>query len=143
MVKALVMLSGGLDSILTTKILQREGIDVTAIHFITGLESATIKRELLDIKSKNYPKLICDKYGIKLRIISLQDIYLDMFFYPKYGYGSAVNPCLDCHIFMFKYAKKIMDDEGFDFVATGEVLGQRPMSQMPTKRLCLCKTIVK
>ena len=52
-----------------------------------------------------------------------------MFLNPKYGYGSAINPCLDCHILMLKTAKKIMEEEGFDFIATGEVKGQRPMSQ--------------
>ena len=54
-----------------------------------------------------------------------------MFLNPKYGYGSAINPCLDCHILMLKTAKEIMEKEGFDFVATGEVKGQRPMSQKP------------
>jgi len=48
---------------------------------------------------------------------------------PQFGYGSAMNPCIDCHLLMLKEAKKIMEQEGYDFIATGEVLGERPMSQ--------------
>lgn len=127
--KALLLLSGGLDSSLVGAILKRENIDVTAIKFVTGLEYSVIKSELLDTKNEDPAKKITDKLGIPLRYVSLKDVYIDMLLNPKYGYGSAINPCLDCHILMFKTAKKIMEEEGFDFVATGEVQGQRPMSQ--------------
>ncbi len=127
--KALLLLSGGLDSMLTAYILKRENIDVVAIQFRTGLEYVSIKADLLEQTAPSSSLKISKDLDIELRIVSLEKTYLDMFLNPKYGYGSAVNPCIDCHILMLKHAKKIMDDEGFDFVATGEVKGQRPMSQ--------------
>lgn len=127
--RALLLLSGGLDSTLVGAILKRENIEVLAIRFVTGLEYSVIKKELLDLPIDDPAKKSADMLNIPLRVISLKDVYLNMFFNPKYGYGSAINPCLDCHILMLKEAKKIMDSEGFDFVATGEVKGQRPMSQ--------------
>ncbi len=140
MAKALVLFSGGLDSMLTIRILQRENIDVVALHFVTGLEGATIKKEIIGIDNTNDPKSVCEKFGVPIKIVSLQDKYLQMFFNPEYGgYGSAVNPCLDCHILMLREAKTIMDEEGFDFVATGEVMGQRPMSQLAKKLAIVTK----
>ena len=127
--KAILLLSGGLDSMLVGAILKRENIDVLALRFVTGLEYAVIKEELMDIYNDDPAKKAADFLGIPIRFVSLKDVYLDMFLHPKYGYGSAVNPCLDCHILMLKTAKKIMEEEGFDFIATGEVKGQRPMSQ--------------
>ena len=127
--KAILLLSGGLDSMLVGAILKRENIDVLALRFVTGLEYAVIKEELLEIYSEDPAKKAADFLNIPIRFVSLKDVYLDMFLNPKYGYGSAINPCLDCHILMLKTAKKIMEEEGFDFIATGEVKGQRPMSQ--------------
>ncbi|CRF33838.1 thiamine biosynthesis protein [Brachyspira suanatina] len=127
--KAILLLSGGLDSMLVGAILKRENIDVLALRFVTGLEYAVIKEELLEIYSEDPAKKAADFLNIPIRFVSLKDVYLDMFLNPKYGYGSSINPCLDCHILMLKTAKKIMEDEGFDFIATGEVKGQRPMSQ--------------
>jgi tRNA U34 2-thiouridine synthase MnmA/TrmU len=72
------------------------------------------------------------KFGFKLRVIDFSKEHLELVKNPKYGYGKAMNPCLDCHILMLKKLKEIMEKENFDFVATGEVLGERPMSQ--TKR---------
>ena len=127
--KAILLLSGGLDSMLVGAILKRENIDVLALRFVTGLEYAVIKEELLEIYSEDPAKKAADFLNIPIRFVSLKDVYLDMFLNPKYGYGSAINPCLDCHILMLKTAKKIMEEEGYDFIATGEVKGQRPMSQ--------------
>lgn len=127
--KAILLLSGGLDSMLVGGILKRENIDVLALRFVTGLEYAVIKEELLEIYSEDPAKKAADFLNIPIRFVSLKDVYLDMFLNPKYGYGSAINPCLDCHILMLKTAKKIMEEEGYDFIATGEVKGQRPMSQ--------------
>lgn len=127
--KAILLLSGGLDSSLAGAILKRENIEVLAIRFITGLEYAVIKEELMEAHSEDPAKKMADFLNIPIRYVSLKDKYIDMFLNPKYGYGSAVNPCLDCHILMLKTAKEIMEKEGFDFVATGEVKGQRPMSQ--------------
>ena len=129
--KAILLLSGGLDSSLAGAILKRENIEVLAIRFITGLEYSIIKEELMEIYNNDPAKKIADFLNIPIRFVSLKDKYIDMFLNPKYGYGSAINPCLDCHILMLKAAKEIMEKEGFDFVATGEVKGQRPMSQKP------------
>lgn len=127
--KALLLLSGGLDSMLVAYILKRENIDVTAVKFVTGLEYSSIKKDLLKQNISSSSLKISKDLNIELKVVSLEDVYLDMLLNPKFGYGSAINPCLDCHILMLKYAKKIMDEEGFDFIATGEVKGQRPMSQ--------------
>jgi hypothetical protein len=67
--------------------------------------------------------------GIPLRVIDIGAVHLEMLKNPKYGYGSQMNPCIDCHALMLKTAGGIMDAEEFDFLCTGEVLGQRPMSQ--------------
>ena len=107
--KAILLLSGGLDSMLVGAILKRENIDVLALRFVTGLEYAVIKEELLDIYSEDPAKKAADFLNIPIRFVSLKDVYLDMFLNPKYGYGSAINPCLDCHILMLKTAKKIME----------------------------------
>ena len=105
--KAILLLSGGLDSTLVGAILKRENIEVLALRFVTGLEYSVIKEELLEIYSEDPAKKAADFLNIPIRFVSLKDVYLDMFLNPKYGYGSAINPCLDCHILMLKTAKKI------------------------------------
>ncbi|MGB2706263.1 MAG: tRNA 4-thiouridine(8) synthase ThiI [Candidatus Omnitrophota bacterium] len=117
MTKALGLLSGGLDSMLAVKILQEQGIDVTAISFATPF-----------FGSKNAEKAARD---LKIPII-IKDItgkHLEMLLKPKHGYGSGMNPCIDCHALMLEIAGRIMEEKGFDFIFTGEVLGERPMSQ--------------
>lgn len=116
-VRALVLFSGGLDSILTVKILQEQGIEVKTLSFKSyffGAEQA--KKAAKNLK-------------IPLKIIDISKEHLEVVKKPKYGYGKGMNPCIDCHILMLKRAKEMMRKEGFDFVATGEVLGERPMSQ--------------
>lgn len=116
-VKALVLLSGGLDSILAVKLLLEQGIEVEAINFRTnfcGPSKARPAAELL---------------GVKLREVNIRQDFLPILKSPKHGYGSALNPCIDCHALMLKKAGEIMRQENFDLVASGEVLGQRPMSQ--------------
>ncbi|MAG44355.1 tRNA 4-thiouridine(8) synthase ThiI [bacterium] len=115
--KALVLLSGGLDSTLAVKLLQEKGMDITAVNFHTyfcGGEKARIAGQNLNVP---------------LREVDIISDFLKILKNPKYGRGSGINPCIDCHLLMLKHAKKIADKENFDFVATGEVLGQRPMSQ--------------
>ncbi len=116
-IKALVLLSGGLDSILAAKILKNQGIRITALC----LKSCFFSDKKARIAAK--------KLGIILKSVDFSKEHLKMTKNPIYGYGSAINPCIDCHILMLKKAKEIMDKEGFDFVATGEGLGERPMSQ--------------
>ena len=117
MSKALGLLSGGLDSSLAALCLKRQGVDVTCIAFVTpffGSSKAEKAAEQMDI-----PLIIED----------ISNMHLDMVKAPKYGYGKNMTPCIDCHAMMFRLAGQIMADRGFDFLFSGEVLGQRPMSQ--------------
>ncbi|MEA3452958.1 MAG: tRNA 4-thiouridine(8) synthase ThiI [Patescibacteria group bacterium] len=116
-IKALILFSGGLDSILAAKLLINQGIKVEGLIF---------KSYFFDIgRAQQAAKEI----GIKLRTNNFSKKHLKMLKCPKYGYGKNMNPCIDCHSLMFQIAKQIMKKEKFDFVATGEVLGERPMSQ--------------
>ena len=116
-VKVLVLFSGGLDSILAAKILLEQGAQVEAITF----KSYFFGSELAQKAAKNL--------GIKIRVIDISKPQLKIVKRPRYGYGKNMNPCIDCHLLMLKTAKKIMEKENFDLIATGEVLGERPMSQ--------------
>jgi tRNA-uridine 2-sulfurtransferase len=118
---AIGLFSGGLDSILAVKLIQELGIDVTAIHFVTPFFS---KKE-----GKDHIKKVADDLDIKLKVITLGKEYVAMVKQPKFGYGKNINPCIDCKIFMFRKAKEMMEEMKVDFVFTGEVLGERPMSQ--------------
>jgi tRNA-uridine 2-sulfurtransferase len=115
--KALLLFSGGLDSILAAKILEKQGIEVTALTFVSHFFNAE--------QAKKSAKENC----IKLRIENFSDKHFKIIQEPKFGRGAGMNPCIDCHLLMLRIAKKIMLRDGFDFIATGEVLGQRPMSQ--------------
>lgn len=115
--RALVLMSGGLDSMLAAKILDGLGVDVTPICFKSYFFSF-----------KNAQK-VTQAIGMELRVEDISQPHLEIVKHPRYGHGGAINPCIDCHLLMLKTAKAIMDAEGFDFVATGEVLGERPMSQ--------------
>jgi tRNA U34 2-thiouridine synthase MnmA/TrmU len=115
--KALGLLSGGLDSILAVKLIQEQGIDVTGLSFETPFFGPE--------KARNAAARI----GIPLIVLDITDIHLEMLKYPRYGYGKNMNPCIDCHALMLNCAGKKMQELGADFLFTGEVLGQRPMSQ--------------
>ena len=117
MSKALGLLSGGLDSSLAVMCLKRQGIDVTAIAFVTPFFGAGKARRA------------AERIGIPLLVRDIGDLHLEMVKHPRYGYGKNMNPCIDCHAMMFRIAGEIMREEGFDFLFSGEVLGQRPMSQ--------------
>lgn len=119
--KAIGLFSGGLDSILAVKLIQEIHIDVTAIHFVTPFFS---KKE-----GKDHIKKVAADLGIKLKVITLGKEYVAMVKQPRFGYGKNINPCIDCKIFMFRKAKEMMEETKADFVFTGEVLGERPMSQ--------------
>ncbi|MDX9788372.1 MAG: tRNA 4-thiouridine(8) synthase ThiI [Desulfobacterales bacterium] len=115
--RALGLCSGGLDSRLAAKILQMQGIDVYLITFETPFFSAQKAREA------------AKQLGLPLEVANITDIYLTMLRNPPCGYGKHMNPCLDCHALMFRLAGETMRKKGFDFLFSGEVLGQRPMSQ--------------
>ncbi len=131
---ALAMLSGGLDSMLATKIIQEMGIEVKAINFYTGFCMIEQKRRLgLKDKKGGYIQNESLAAGANLSVpVDLVDIsadYSEALLNPRHGYGSAMNPCIDCRIYMLKNAKKLIQEGQADFVVTGEVIGQRPMSQ--------------
>jgi len=115
-IKAVGLISGGLDSALATKIIKLQGIEVLGIAFITPFMHPRIEK-------------IAQNIGIKIKIIDTSLEYLDLIKNPCFGFGSNLNPCIDCHIFMLKKAKEFMFKSKADFIISGEVLGQRPMSQ--------------
>lgn len=115
--KAISLMSGGLDSTLATKLILDQGIDVIGLYLDSpfGCNENVVK--------------VAAHLNIPLRIVPKGMDYIDLVRDPKYGYGKNMNPCIDCRIYMFIAARKVMDEEGADFIITGEVLGQRPMSQ--------------
>jgi len=120
--KAIALFSGGLDSTLAMKLIIDQGIDVLAVNINTGFGSTKDRLE--------HMQSMCDQVGAELKIIDIQSEFLqDVLFDPKHGYGKNFNPCIDCHAKMFAVAKKIMEAEGASFLVSGEVMGQRPMSQ--------------
>ncbi|MGC9043714.1 MAG: hypothetical protein ACP5KG_07650 [Myxococcota bacterium] len=127
-VKAISLMSGGLDSTLATKIILEMGIEVLALNFTSPFCTCT-SRHKREHGCKNEAMKISQELGVKIKLIPKGKEYIKLIRNPRYGYGSAMNPCIDCRIFMFKKAKEIMEEEGASFIITGEVLGQRPMSQ--------------
>ena len=126
-VKAIGLLSGGLDSVLAAALIKKQGIDVTGLLIRTGF---TDHKEISS-DGKRTVEETAKALGVKFRIEDIQEEYWDTLLYPKYGYGKNVNPCLDCHLHMIRVAARVMKEEGADFVFTGEVVGQRPKSQLP------------
>jgi len=131
--KAVALISGGLDSLLAVRVVQEQGIYVEGLNFYTGfcVEGHT---HAIRKKDKNKPKRnnalwAAEQLGIKLHILDIIEPYKDILLNPKHGYGANMNPCLDCKIFMVKKAHEWMLEHGFDFIITGEVVGQRPKSQ--------------
>ncbi|MHB8763018.1 MAG: thiamine biosynthesis protein [Deferrisomatales bacterium] len=123
-VKALSLLSGGLDSILATRLVQDQGVEVLALHFITPFFGDDKRGREAEVEA-----WYLETYGIRVRIVDVSDEYLEVLASPRYGYGKNFNPCVDCKIFLIRKAAEIMAAEGARFLITGEVLGQRPMSQ--------------
>jgi tRNA-uridine 2-sulfurtransferase len=120
--KALALFSGGLDSMLAVKLLVDQGIDVIALHIDIGFNSKKENHVILRERAS--------LAGATLEIIDVHDDYLQkVLFAPKYGYGKQFNPCIDCHGYMFRLAKGLLARFDASFIATGEVVGQRPMSQ--------------
>ncbi len=122
MVKAISLFSGGLDSMLAIKLIVEQGIDVEALYIDTGFGSRKDIRDTLKGRA--------EMAGASFRAVDIRDEYLKkVLFNPKYGYGKHFNPCIDCHGYMFKVAKSMMERLNGSFIITGEVVGQRPMSQ--------------
>ncbi|GAB4269833.1 7-cyano-7-deazaguanine synthase [Deferrisoma sp.] len=123
-VKAVSLLSGGLDSILATRVVQDQGVEVLALHFITPFFGGHKRGREAEVEA-----FFREKYGITARVVDVSEEYMEVLANPKYGYGKNFNPCIDCKIFLVRKALEIMKQEGARFLITGEVLGQRPMSQ--------------
>jgi tRNA U34 2-thiouridine synthase MnmA/TrmU len=122
--KVVALLSGGLDSQLAVKMMQKQGFEVSAVAIKTPFCDFDCGRGCgFEIRER------ADTLGVNLKTVYLGDEYIEMLKNPKHGFGSGMNPCIDCRAMMFRAAKKHMDEIGADFIISGEVLGQRPMSQ--------------
>ena len=115
--KGIGLLSGGLDSMLAVRVLQEQKLELIGVTFVTPFFGP---KQGLDAGRT---------LGIPVRLLDISSAHMDMLKAPVYGYGSQVNPCIDCHALMLREAGQLMEQEGGDFLFTGEVLGQRPMSQ--------------
>jgi len=131
--KAVALISGGLDSLLAAKVMLEQGIHVEGINFYTGFcvegHTHAIRKQDKDKPKRNNALWSAEQLGIKLHIIDVIEEYKDVLLNPKHGYGQNMNPCLDCKGFMVKKALEWIKENDFDFIITGEVIGQRPMSQ--------------
>jgi tRNA-uridine 2-sulfurtransferase len=131
--KAIALISGGLDSMLAAKCVQDQGIHVEGINFYTGFcvegHTHAIRQKDKDKHKRNNALWVAEQLGIKLHIIDIVEEYKNVVLNPRYGYGAHLNPCLDCKVFMIKKANEWRIENLFDFIITGEVVGQRPKSQ--------------
>ncbi len=120
--RALALFSGGLDSMISVKLITDQGIDVIALHIDMGFGSSRDKTEILQKRAR--------MVGASLEVVNIREQFIEeILFNPKYGYGKHFNPCIDCHGNMFRIAKGLMPKYDASFIITGEVIGQRPMSQ--------------
>ena len=121
MVKAIALLSGGLDSILAIKVITNQGVEVEAVHFSSVFHE--------DQKDSAPIESTAETLGVPVKILDISEELFEIVKKPRHGYGSNMNPCIDCHAFMFRKAGGYMKEAGASFLITGEVLGERPMSQ--------------
>ncbi|MBF0216573.1 MAG: tRNA 4-thiouridine(8) synthase ThiI [Candidatus Omnitrophica bacterium] len=122
--KTIVMLSGGLDSSIVLALAAKNGLGPIAVHYNLPFGLYGDKENF-----RSSAKGITERLGVPLKEVFLGEDFIEMIKAPAHGRGKNFNPCIDCRIFNFRNAKKIMSDEGASFIMTGEVLGQRPMSQ--------------
>jgi tRNA U34 2-thiouridine synthase MnmA/TrmU len=131
--KAAALISGGLDSLLAARVILDQGVHVEGINFFTGFcvegHTHAIRKKDRARPKRNNALWVAEQLGIKLHIIDIIEEYKDVVLNPKHGYGANLNPCLDCKVFMVRKAREWMAEKGFDFIITGEVIGQRPKSQ--------------
>jgi len=121
--KAVALISGGLDSVLAAKIIMEQGFDVVGLYFTSPFSKS------YGNEKETHAARVSKAIGIDLRVIDMGQDYIDLVRKPVHGYGKNINPCIDCKIFMLWRAKAVMQELYSPFVVTGEVLGQRPMSQ--------------
>ena len=133
--RAIALISGGLDSMLAAKVVANQGVYVEGVNFFTGFCVEGHTQAIRNKKSKDIKRhsalWSAEQIGIPLQIADISVDYKDIVLNPKHGYGRLLNPCLDCKIFMVNRALDLTSNDGhqFDFVITGEVVGQRPKSQ--------------
>ncbi|MEJ2106925.1 MAG: hypothetical protein P8X48_06290 [Acidiferrobacteraceae bacterium] len=131
--KAVALISGGLDSMLATRLLLDQGVHVEGINFYTGFcvegHTHAIRNKDKDRPKRNNALWVAEQLGIRLHIVDVIEEYKDIVINPRHGYGANLNPCLDCKGFMVRKAYEWMQEHDFDFIITGEVIGQRPKSQ--------------
>ena len=131
--KAVSLISGGLDSMLATRAIMEQGVHVEGINFFTGFcvegHTHAIRKKDKAKPKRNNALWVAEQLGIKLHIVDVIEPYKDVLLNPKHGYGANLNPCLDCKSFMVSKAYEWIQQHDFDFIITGEVIGQRPMSQ--------------
>lgn len=123
-IKALSLFSGGLDSILATRLIMEQGIEVEAVQFVTPFFNYAILDDIDGHKDR-----MRARYGINVLVEDISKGYLQLLHNPVHGFGKNFNPCIDCKIMMLTRAKAMLLERGGSFLITGEVLGQRPMSQ--------------
>ncbi|MGD9947583.1 MAG: thiamine biosynthesis protein [Desulfobulbus sp.] len=123
-VRAIGLFSGGLDSILACRVVAAQGIRVVALKFVTPF----FDHDLLADEAA-YAHEMERKYGLEVHVVDISKGYVQLLEKPAHGFGKNFNPCIDCKIFMLNRARELMDHYGASFLLTGEVLGQRPMSQ--------------
>jgi len=121
--KAVALISGGLDSVLAARVIMEQDFDVIGLYFTSAFSKS------YGHERDTHAALVSKAIGIDLRVIDMGEDYIDVVRNPAHGYGKHTNPCIDCKIFMLRRAKSVMQEVNAPFVVTGEVLGQRPMSQ--------------
>lgn len=122
--RSIVLFSGGLDSILACAILAGQGLDVLAVMFTSPFFGTQTAERAEDEK-----RLMLKRYGIRVEILDITEDFLPVLLAPAHGYGRFLNPCVDCRILMLQKAARLLEVEGASFVATGEVMGQRRLTQ--------------
>jgi tRNA U34 2-thiouridine synthase MnmA/TrmU len=125
--KAIILLSGGLDSTLAAELMSREGLELLAVNFKTPF--CLCDRHSSNLGCGSNARRVAEAIGIDLKIINATKDFLEVLKKPAHGYGANMNPCIDCRILFFRKSKELMNEVGASFIITGEVLGQRPMSQ--------------
>jgi tRNA U34 2-thiouridine synthase MnmA/TrmU len=120
--KCVALISGGIDSALAASLMLEQGVEVLGLYLSMSWGCC----------AKDKATACAQELGIPLMVMGVGEAYLDVIRSPKYGYGSGMNPCVDCRIYMFRIARRYMEETGASFVVTGEVVGQRPMSQRRT-----------